>query len=70
MIRVCQHGQSDVQAGKGEERRWYPWSKRQHTIEVRIEVKDVKGIHPYSEHDKALVISTEGSPVDSPPHPT
>lgn len=48
MIRVCQHGQSDVQAGKVEERRWYPWSKRQYTIEVRIEVKDIKGIHTMS----------------------
>lgn len=48
MIRVCQLGQSGVQAGKGEERRWYPWSKRQHTIEVRIEVKGVKGIHTAS----------------------
>lgn len=48
MIRVCQHGQSGVQAGKGEERRWYPWSKRQHTNEVRIEVKDIKGIHTMS----------------------
>lgn len=48
MIRVCQHGQSGAQAGKVKKRRWYPWSKRQHTIEVRIEVKDVKSIHTAS----------------------
>ena len=48
MIKGCQHWQSGAQAGKGEERSWYPLPKRQHTIEVRFEVNDVNGIHTMS----------------------